>query len=148
MHLEQDVGQVRLYKGAEGGALPPLSDFGSQRGRTVRLFRQLDLDESPSNPWGRPTDAHSVQVVPHARIPDDEEEQPAHPNYDPRGIGSRTESLGEIRSVAAAKRGHDWARGKQLTLTTEFGREKVESLAGMDDKAIENKVTELVKTGI
>ncbi|KAK5009210.1 hypothetical protein LTR28_002137 [Elasticomyces elasticus] len=30
----------------------------------------------------------------------------------------------------------------------EFGREKMESLKGLDDKAIENKVTELVKSGI
>ncbi|KAK4906624.1 hypothetical protein LTR66_009888 [Elasticomyces elasticus] len=31
---------------------------------------------------------------------------------------------------------------------TEFGKEKMESLKGLDDKAIENKVTELVKSGI
>lgn len=33
--------------------------------------------------------------------------------------------------------------GRGLTNSTGYGKEKVESLAGLDDKAIESKVTEL-----
>ena len=32
-----------------------------------------------------------------------------------------------------------------LTSISEYGKEKVESLTGLDDKAIESKVTEMVK---
>jgi len=49
----------------------------------------------------------------------------------------------EIRSVGAKKpRPHD---EQFLTTFAEYGKERVESLTGLDDKAIEGKVTEAVK---
>ena len=40
------------------------------------------------------------------------------------------------------------SRGYMLMVLLEFGKEKSESLAGLSDKEVEDKVTGLVKTGI
>ncbi|KND89804.1 hypothetical protein TOPH_05502, partial [Tolypocladium ophioglossoides CBS 100239] len=84
------VEQVRLYQDAQGGALPVLPDGGAQRGRAV---------------------------LPDARVPDDEEEQPPDPHHAARGRRHAAPGLRPLRvwqreaavaggPVGQADRGH------------------------------------------
>src|SRR6266536_4012828 len=86
----------------------------------------------------------TTQILPRTRLPNNEEEQPKYPNHAARSSWDTTESLCEIWSV------HCWTftllgstigKGKCADIITEFGQEKSESLAGLSDKEIEEKVT-------
>jgi hypothetical protein len=104
----------------------------------------------------------TVQNIPSARIPNNEEEQPTYPNHAPRSCRDTSQS---IRAIWSVYRLYVWPKGSSAnfhTLSrrkrqnavvtvltksiTEFGKEKSEELSGLSDKEIEEKVTGLVKS--
>lgn len=115
-----------------------------------------------------------LQIIPHAHIPNNEETQPSYANNDTGSIGGRAKGLRAIWWVYYGMNGipMQWGAIMKLVadnfvLLVEFGKEKMITLkgkdiflelftrrglltafTGLDDKAIETKVTELVKSGI
>ena len=97
---------------------------------------------NPNNLW---------QILPHESLPDNEEEQPSHSHHDPRGAGNHAQDIRSIRYGTTITRaqfpmqlGED--HGAELTLMTDFGNEKAQSLEGLTDKQVEEAVTGMVKS--
>lgn len=72
-----------------------------------------------------------MQVFPHARLPDHEEEQPHDTHHAAGGPGHAPQGLCEIRSVASKSPTPDAGPMTDLLTTmAAFGKEKSESLEG------------------
>lgn len=95
-----------------------------------------------------------TQIFRPARIPNHEEEQPIYPNPHPRGTRHFAKGLRSLWYALSLALHHIFQKPyrnavggcKANTATTEFGKEKAESLAGLSDKEIEDKVAKLVKS--
>lgn len=82
------------------------------------------------------------QELPHAQLSHHEEAEPAHPHHDPGSKRHRAHSLRAVWCVLQTR----YVGEIQLTYWADFGKEKKLPLKGLDDKAIESKVNELVSS--
>lgn len=101
----------------------------SEGSAAVRYVESINLLQRLSISWPPmfPEEANHPQIFPHARIPNYEEEQPKHSNLNTRSAQHRAKNLGKIRSVES----YSERNGMALTYSSEFGKEKVESLKGI-----------------
>lgn len=86
-----------------------------------------------------------AQELPYPELPHDEEAQPPHTHPHPRSKRHRAHRLRKIRCVVI----RHTLQGAMLTArVADFGKEKKLPLKGLDDKAIEQQVTDLVHSGL
>jgi hypothetical protein len=83
------------------------------------------------------------QELPHKELSHHEEAQPIRPYHDPGSERRRAHSIRAIRYVEMSAHAKD---GVLIWRYTDFGKEKKLPLKGLDDKAIEQQVTELVQS--
>lgn len=113
----EDVEQIRVHQGPQGGAVPVLPDLRAERSHKVRSITSQPQPPStaPEGPcWHSRCPITTLmctcdikpligflfaQVFPHKSVPDHEEEQPVHPYHASRGCRHIPESLRQIRSV-------------------------------------------------
>jgi hypothetical protein len=86
---------------------------------------------------------NDMQELPPTKLPHDEEAQPTHAHHDPRSERHRAHRLCAIWCVTLYG---------VVTRTNgcyaDFGKERKVPLKGLDDKSIEQQVTELVQSKV
>jgi hypothetical protein len=87
---------------------------------------------------------NDMQELPPTKLPHDEEAQPTHAHHDTRSERHRAHRVCAIRCVIYDRDTFARANG----CCVDFGKEKKVPLKGLDDKSIEQQVTELVQSKV
>jgi len=86
-----------------------------------------------------------LQKLPHKELSHHEEAQSIRPHHDPGSERRRAHRICAIRYVEMSAHAGD---GVLILCCSDFGKEKKLPLKGLDDKAIEQQVTELVQSNV